>query len=181
MGTLSNARVGFPLWRFTVIHGPLLSIACLVAGWSILPATARAEDKDVKPIATVQDESRSGRVGSFDIKRNGVAIRSAEELVALTSKAKSATDAVVQTEMEAELAKILKVDSIDWKKQMVVAVIAVQVDSIKTDGKDLTVNYTPYKEPPTLAIPATPKHLLLVDHVEGEVKFVQKIEKKEKE
>lgn len=160
---------------------PHLSVAVLATAL-LLTATARADDpKDVKPIATIKDISHSARMGPFEIKRHGMAVRNAEELVALTSKAKSATDPKIQKQMEAELAKLLKVEAIDWSKQMVVGVIGREVDSIKTDGKVLTVNYTPYKEPLQLAIPPTPKHLMLIERVEGEVKFVLKFEKKDKE
>ena len=126
----------------------------------LLTIAAPGQDtKDVKPIATAKGDSRDGRLGSFEIKRHGVAVRSAEELVALTSKAKSATDAAVQKEMEAELAKLLKVDAIDWKKQMVIAVISERFESLTTDGKALTATYVPYKEPVALAIPPAPKVL----------------------
>src|SRR5262245_4513558 len=126
-----------------MFRGPQLAVAFLTA-WLILPAVARAEDpKELKPIATAKGDSRDGRLGPFEIKRHGVAIRSAEELVGLTSKAKSATDAAVQKEMEAELAKLLKVESIDWKKQMVIAVISQRFESVTTDGKIVTAAYIP--------------------------------------
>jgi hypothetical protein len=155
-------------------RGLQFCVAGLVAV-AILPATTRAQDvKAVKPIATAKGDSRDGRLGPFEIKRNGVVIRSAEELVALSSKAKSATDPEVQKEMEAELAKLLKVETIDWKKQMVLAVIGEGFDSLNTDGKVLTATYVPFKEPLQLAVPPTPKVLVLTKRVEGEVKFVQK-------
>src|SRR5262245_13407804 len=160
-------------------RGPQLSVAFL-AVCLVLPAAALADDaKDVKPIATAKGDSRDGRLGPFEIKRHGVAIRSAEELVALTSKAKSATDQAVQKEMEAELAKLLKVESIDWKKQMVVAVISGRFESLTTDGTALTATFVPYKEPLALVVPPTSKVMVLVERFEGEVKFVQKVEKKE--
>jgi len=152
-----------------------LSVAFLAAAWLVLPATALAEDaKKLKPIATAKSDSRDGRLGPFEIKRHGVAVRSAEELVMLSSEAKSAKDPKVQKEMEAELAKLLKVDAIDWNKQMVIAVISEQFESLTTDGKTLTATYVPYKEPPSLTVPPTPKVLVLIDRVEGEVKFVEK-------
>src|SRR5262245_11506402 len=152
-----------------------LSVAFLAAAWLVLPATALAEDaKKLKPIATAKSDSRDGRLGPFEIKRHGVAVRSAEELVMLSSKPESAKDPKVQKEMEAELAKLLKVDAIDWNKQMVIAVISEQFESLTTDGKTLTATYVPYKEPPSLTVPPTPKVLVLIDRVEGEVKFVEK-------
>src|SRR5436190_15432258 len=88
-------------------------------------------------------------VGSFALNRTGVVIRSAEDLVALSRKAESKKDPAVQKEMEAELAKILKVEAIDWRKHVVLGVIAEGFDSLKTDGKILTATYVPYKEPLT--------------------------------
>src|SRR5262245_6683742 len=137
--------------------------ASLATVWAILHATARADDaREVKPIATAKDDSRSRRIGSFDVYRDGMVIRSAEELVALTSKAKSAKEPEVQKEMETELAKLLKVEMIDWKKQTVVGLIGEKIDSLTTDGKVLTVTYIPYNEPAVRAIPPTPKILVLV-------------------
>jgi hypothetical protein len=157
-----------------VSRGPQFCITFL-AVWLILPTMARAEDtKELKPTATAKDKSRSASIGSFQLKTDGVVVRSAEELVGLTSKAKSAKDPAVQKEMEAELAKLLKVDAIDWKKQMVLGVIGEEFDSLKTDGKVLTATFVPFKEPPVRSIPATPKILVLIDRVEGEVKFVKK-------
>jgi hypothetical protein len=155
-------------------RGPQLC-AYLVAAWAILYAPARAEDaREVKPIATAKGDSRDGRLGPFEVKRHGVAVRSAEELVMLTAEAKSAKDPKVQRAMESELAQLLKVDAIDWNKQMVVAVIGEKIESLKADGKALTVTFVPFKEPLQLAVPPTPKIALLVERFEGEVKFVQK-------
>jgi hypothetical protein len=160
-------------------RGLQLCIACVVAV-AILPATTRAQDaRHVKPIATAKGDSRDGRLGPFEIKRNGVVVRNAEELVALSSKAKSATDSAVQKEMEVELARLLKVETIDWKKQMVLAVISERFESLTTDGKVLTATYPPYKDPLALAVPPTPKVLVLIERFDGEVKFVQKVQKKE--
>jgi hypothetical protein len=155
-------------------RGPQLCVACLVAAWVILPATTRGEDaKELETIATAKGNSRSASIGSFQLKRDGVVIRSAEELVALTSQAKSAKDPEVQKEMEAELAKLLKVDGIDWSKQTVLGVIG-GFDSLKIDDKVLTATYVPFKEPGGRVVPETPKILVLTERFEGEVKFVPK-------
>jgi hypothetical protein len=76
--------------------------------------------------------------------------------------------------MEAELAKLFKVEAIDWKKQMVLGAICERFDSLKVDGKGLTVTFVPYQEPPARSISRTPKILVLVNRVEGEVKFEKK-------
>ena len=151
------------------------SVACLVAGWMILPAMARAEDsRELKTIASARDYSRSSSIGSFRLDRTGVVIRSAEELVALSRRATAAKDLAVQKEMEAELAKLLKVGAIDWSKQIVLGVIGERFDSLKTDGKVLTATFIHFNEPLTRAIPPTPKILVLIERFEGEVKFVPK-------
>lgn len=157
-----------------MVHASRLSVAFLLA-WLILPVAALADDaKDVKPIAAAKDTSRSARIGSFYLGTDGVAIRSAEELVTHSTKAESAKDAAVQKEMEAELAKLLKVDAIDWKKQMVLGVISDDFSSLKLDGKVLTATFMAFKEPGGRAAPLAPKVLVLIERHEGEVKFVKK-------
>ena len=143
-------------------------VVCLAAAWAILPATSRAQDaKELKPLATAKDNERRASIGPFLLKRDGVIIRSAEDLVALTNKAKSANDPAVQKEMEAALSKILKVDAIDWKTQTVLGVIGEDFDSLKTDGKILTATYIPFIEPLARAIPKTPKVLVLIEPLRG--------------
>src|SRR5438445_8120940 len=95
-------------------RGPRLPVAFVMAACSVLPAALADDTKELKPVATARDNSRSASIGPFLLKREGVVIRGPEELVALTDKAKSAKDPAVQQEMEAELAKLLKVDRIDW-------------------------------------------------------------------
>jgi hypothetical protein len=171
-----------------------LSFAFLAVAWFVLPSLARAEDtKELKPIATVKsggqskvinpNDPNSGSVtpniGSFELETTGVVVRNAEELVALTSKAKSSKDAAVQKEMETELAKLLKVETVDWNKQMVLGMIAEGFESLKIDGKVLIVTYVPFNMLPLRgARQDPPKNLVLVERFEGEVKFVKK--KKEK-
>jgi hypothetical protein len=141
----------------------------------VFPAPAPADDaREVKPLATAKDDARSASFGPFLLKTDGVVIRSAEDLVGLTARAKSAKDPAVQKEQEAELAKLLKVETVDWKKQMVLGVIGEKFDCLIVDGKTLTVTFVPFKEPGIRGIPPTPKVLVLVERVEGEVKFVRK-------
>jgi hypothetical protein len=157
-----------------MLRGPCLCVAFFVAAWSVLPAALADDAKELKPIATAKDNSRSASIGPFLLKTDGVVIRTAEELVALTTKAKSAKDEAVQKEMEAELAKLLKVETIDWNKQMVLGVIGEGFESLTTDGKVLTATFVPFKEPGGRAAPPAPKVLVLVARFEGEVKFVKK-------
>jgi len=162
-------------------HGLQLSVACLLAAWVILPATARAEDaRELKIIASAQDSTRAATIGPLQLDElGGVVIRSAEELVAFSSKAKSAQDPKVQKEIEAELARLLQLDAIDWSKQMALAVRGepgtkadkVRFDSLKVENKVLTVAWKVIPRPPH-AGPGTPIALILVDRFDGEVKFV---------
>jgi len=109
---------------------------------------------------------------------SGVVIRSAEELVAHSSRPDSAKDPTVQKAMQAELVKLLEVESIDWNKQMVLAVRGepgtkadrVHFDSLKVEGKVLTVAWKVKQRPPH-AGPGTPIALILVERFDGEVKF----------
>jgi hypothetical protein len=158
-----------------MFRGTQLTRALVVSVWMVLPAAARAEDtKELKPTATARDDTRSTSIGSFEIKKEGVVVRSAEELVGLTEKAKSAKDPAVQSALETELTKLFKVDAIDWNKQIVLGVIGEGFDSLNTDGKVLTATFVPYKEPPGRGVPRTPKFLVLIERFEGEVKFVKK-------
>jgi hypothetical protein len=161
-------------------RGLQLCVAYLVAAWVILTATARAEDaKELKIIASAQDSPRAANIGPVQLNDyGGVVIRSTEELVALSSKAKSAKDPAVQKETEAELAKLLEVDAIDWSKQMVLAVRGepgtkadrVHFESLTVEGKVLTVAWKVRQRPPH-AGPGTPIALILVARFDGEVKF----------
>jgi hypothetical protein len=158
-----------------MLRGMQLASTFVLSVWLIIPTTARAEDtKELKPVATAKDRTLRASIGSFQLQTDGVVIRSAEELVALTTKAKSAKDPVVQKAMETELAKLLKVEAIDWNKQIVLGVIGEEFDSLKSDGKVLTATFVPFKEPGGRAVPPTPKILVLIDRFEGEVKFVKK-------
>jgi hypothetical protein len=147
---------------------------------AVLSVQLRAEDaQELKIIASVQDSVKEAAIGPVQLADyGGVAIRSAEELVALSSKAKSAKDLAVQKEIESELAKLLDVDAIDWSKQMVLAVRGepgtkadrVHFDSLKVEGKVLTVAWKVKQRPPH-AGPGTPIGLILVERFDGEVKF----------
>src|SRR5262245_33079983 len=108
-------------------RGLQLGVACLAAACAVLQAPLRAEDApEVKIIASAQDSPRAANIGPVQLNDyGGVVIRSAEELVAHSSKPDSATEPPAQKAAEAELAKLLDVDAIDWSKQMVLAVRGV--------------------------------------------------------
>jgi hypothetical protein len=153
---------------------PRLGRAGVVIVWLIVTAIAVADDKEVKPIATAKDADRTASLGPIRLEKDGIVIRGAEELVARTDRAKDAKDPAVQREIAAQVAKLLKVEAIDWKEQMLVGIIAQEVEALTSDGKVLTVTYRPYREPLARSVPRTPKTLFLVPRVEGEVKFVAK-------
>src|SRR5262249_21990435 len=109
--------------------------------------------------------------------------RSAAELVAATPfKNLDAPAQVVEKQATAELAKALKVDTIDWAKQMVIVVTAggrptggwkIDISAVKGKGKTVEVHWK--ATPPTgFATQAFthPSVVALTDRVEGEVKFV---------
>src|SRR5262249_23478156 len=100
----------------------LLAVTCLVAAWTaLLPLTLRAEEPMApKILASASDpDPVLVRLKKDD---SSVVIRSADELLAHSAKPDSAKDPAAQKAAEAELAKRLKVESIDWSKQMVLAV-----------------------------------------------------------
>jgi hypothetical protein len=161
-------------------RGLQLRVTCLAVTCALLQAPLHAEDApEVKIIASAQDSPRAANIGPVQLNDfGGVVIRSAEELVAHSSKATSAKDPAVQKEVEAELVKLLEVDAIDWSKQMVLAVRGVpgtkadrvHFDSLKVEGKVLIVAWKVRPRPPH-AGPGTPVALLLVSRFDGEVKF----------
>src|SRR5262245_35475010 len=125
----------------------LLSAGCLAA--VMVPITFAVQDaKELKLIASTTDaEPGLVRLKQID---SGVVIRSAQELVAHSAKPESAKDAAVQKAMEADLAKRLKVDSIDWSKHMVLVVQGhptkgeygtIKIEAPKIQGKMLVVTW----------------------------------------
>jgi hypothetical protein len=163
-------------------RGLQLSVACLAAAWAaMIPNMLRAqESKDLKIFASLDNLAGPIRLKKED---SGVVIRNSQELVAHSSKPGSAKDPAVQKKMESELAKLLKVDGIDWTKQMILAVnghqagyALIKFDSLKIEGKILTVTWK-QEERPALGI-SVPSGLVLVERFEGEVKFVPFAKKK---
>jgi len=162
-------------------RGLQLPLACLTLACAVLPAPLRAADApEVKIIASAQDSPRAASIGPVHLNDyGGVVIRSAEELVALSSKATSAKDPAVQQELEAELVKLLDVAAIDWSQHMLLAVRGVpgtkadrvHFDALTIEGQVLTVAWRVRQRPPH-AGPGTPIALILVSRFDGEVKFL---------
>jgi PrcB C-terminal len=119
-----------------------------------------------------------------DGKREGykLVLKTAADLVAATPFSKlDAPQQVVEKMATAELAKMLKVDNIDWTKQMLIVVTAgvkpsggfsVDITSLKVADKTLTVAWkiNPPKGLVTQAF-THPGQVVLVPRFEGEVKF----------
>ena len=99
----------------------LLLLCSLALGIAALPFALRAEEPKT-PEVVAGNGTSSPYLVKLKHPDTGVVIRSAEELVAHSAKPESAKDPAVQKATEAELAKFLKVESIDWSKQMVLAV-----------------------------------------------------------
>jgi hypothetical protein len=156
------------------------SVAGLAVAWAMMPMTLRADEpKEVKIIASASDpDPLLVRLKEED---SGVVLRSARELVAHSSKADSAKDPAIQKAMESELAKRLRVESIDWSKQMVLA-----VQGHSTTGEYGTIRFgppqirgkvlmVPWKQENRVSLASAagpPTGFALVERSEGVVKFV---------
>jgi hypothetical protein len=154
------------------------SLSCLLASLMVLLlSTVHAgEPMDVKIIASFGEPYSPIQVKKED---TGVVIRSAQELVSYSGKPNSAKDADAQKKLESEVAKLLKVERIDWTKQMILAVHghrskegsgAIKFRSLKIKDKVLHVTWQ-QEDRPSLGI-ANPRGLALVQRFDGEVKFV---------
>jgi sulfatase modifying factor 1 len=158
----------------------MVSAACLAAAWAVVPMALRAEEP--KGLTITASASASNPL-MVRLKKDdsGVVIRSARDLVAHSSKPDSAKDPAVQKAMESELAKFLNVETIDWGKQMVLAVRGhptngelgvIKFDPPKSEGKVLLIFWkqehhvtrAPHQGPPT--------GFALVERFEGEVTFL---------
>jgi formylglycine-generating enzyme len=159
----------------------LLSVACLVAAWATLVSLTlwAQEPKELKILASASDSSPL--LVGLKQDDNGVVIRGAEELVGVLSKTKSAKDPVVQKEIEADLARRLKVDRIDWSKQMVLAVQgsatrgeygSIKFDSPYIKDKVLVVPYHQENRTYRAAYQGPPTGFALVQSFEGRVNFL---------
>ena len=124
-----------------------ISLFCLSLNTPITPA---AEPRELRIYAQQGLNKDDGSLGPVKPQMREV-FRSAQELAANVNRAK-ANDAGFQKEVEASVASALKVKSIDWSKQMVVAariptlsqrmgLAPVEFTSLKVSGDQLTVSY----------------------------------------
>lgn len=160
----------------------LAGIVMLSAVGILVPTALRAEEaKELNIIAAAYDSPRETGIGPVVLgDEGGVVIRGIQDLVAMSGQPGAERDAAAQKELETELAKVLDVASIDWSKQMVLAVRGklgtrldrIHIDSLKVEGKVLTVAWKVKQRPPH-AGPGNPVSLILVDRFDDEVKFVE--------
>ena len=158
----------------------LVCVISVSTVWGFNPAYLSADEvREVNIIASAHDSPLEAGIGPIQLReRGGLVIRNANELVALSAKPNT-KDATERKELEAELAKVLDMSTVDWSKQMVLAVRGTQgtrldrihIDSLKAEGKVLTVTWKIKQRPPH-AGPGSPVSLLLVERFD-EVKFVE--------
>ena len=162
-----------------MIRSLLLSVACLAV--AILATVRAGEANDLKIIASFGESYSPIHLKKED---TGVVIRSPQELVAHSNKSDAAKDAEVQKKMVSEVAKLLKVESIDWTKQMILAVHghssgdgsgSIKFRSLKVKDKILHVTWQ-QEGRPSLGF-VTPRGMALVERFDGEVKFAPVVKK----
>ncbi len=114
---------------------------------------------------------------SPQLRASSVVIKRAEDVTKTMLKKLDADKA------NAELAKMLKVDSIDWKKQMVIVVsggerptggFSVEVKSLEVKDGKLIVHWklnSPGADDIVAQVITYPAQLILVDRFEGKVEF----------
>jgi hypothetical protein len=162
----------------------LRSLPLCAVGWAacatMIPVTLGAgEAKELKIVASASDPNPV--LVRLKQENSGVVIRSAQDLAAHATKPGDPKDLAIQKAMESELAKRLKLETIDWTKHMVLVVQghatqgeagSIKFESPKIEGKVLTVSWkqehratrAPYAGPPTA--------FALVERLEADVKFV---------
>ena len=124
-----------------------ISLFCFSLNTPITPA---AEPRELRIYAQQGLNKDNGSLGPVKPQMREV-FRSAQELAANVNRAK-ANDPGFQKEVEASVASALKVKSIDWSKQMVVAariptlptrggLAPVEFTALKVSGDQLTVSY----------------------------------------
>ena len=158
-------------------HDLRLSIVCLAT--AMFATTLRAEEsKELKIIASASDSS------PFLIRLKddgGIVIRSAQELVAQITSPDAAKGPESRKAIEAEVARRLRVEAIDWSKQMILAVQgrptrgeygAIKFDSPRIEGKVLVVQWKQENRAFRASYQGPPSGLALVERFEGEATFL---------
>jgi hypothetical protein len=169
------------------------TIASIDTGPTLAAGLSQAGDKDTRELKIIAKAPWSYASAKPDGNKEGhkLVLRSAAELVAATPFSKlDAPQQIVEKQAAAELAKALKVEGIDWGKQMLIVVTggvkptggySVEITDLKVAGKMLTVTWK-LNRPRGFATEAFthPGQVVLVPRFEGEVRFVVMAQKPEK-
>lgn len=173
----------------------LLVVGVLLLTSSRLPVLGADEPRALKVFASQSWSNASSKIGPLTFVRKSThdkatfVIRTAKDLAAVTWEAfkepKNADDAVLQKEVADQFAKLLKVDRIDWDKQMVIAIWdaanvrgprgGVEFVSFNVQGNQLTVRWK-LDEKRDGSYPV-PRGVALVDRFDGTVVFSPSAEK----
>ena len=177
-----------PFW-FVVVATTTLRVAVPVAegaapmGLAIV-AQASFVDGPLRPYINPADEPADPLVIKEWHEVYPLVIRSVEELVTISSKGREAKelaadkkDGALQEEVEQLLLTSLKLQAIDWEKQMVVAVLGKRAWrappkwkflSLKTDGDKLIVEISSDRGEFGCGVPWA---VAVVDRFDGEIEF----------
>lgn len=157
-----------------------ITFSCLqvVLGAILAVSVSADEARDLKVFAKVGFSNSDSTIGPLR-PRPHLVIRSAEEL-AFNKDPKKGKDPAFQKEVETQLAKLLKVDAIDWNKQMVVAVWypvepqrvglpPVDFVSFKVQGNQLAVSWA--LKGASGGCSPSPIGVALIERFDGQVLF----------
>ena len=140
-----------------------------------------ADGNEVKVLA--RGFWRADAKGEVGGGQQQLVLRSAGDLLSASGMAGKAADEALQKQVTAATAKLLKVDGIDWKKQMLVVVTggvqptggyAVEVTKAEVKDKVLTVHWKLNAPKPGALVTQAlthPGQVALLERFEGEVKF----------
>jgi hypothetical protein len=152
-------------------------VVSLVLGALSADTAKGGEDRELKILAR----------GVWPVRKDKpvqLVLRSAEELaVAHEIDPKDAKDKRMQSAVSEDVAKLLKVKAIDWKKQMIVVVTAgtkptagysIEVLTLAVKDKTLTVRWklnSPKPDAVVASVITHPSQMALVERFEGPVQF----------
>lgn len=124
------------------------------------PAAPGADPKEVKELKVITQASFVDSAPPFSSPKGGLlVVRSVEELVAESPQGRAAKDPAaarkdsdLQKAVEKQLVATLKVDKIDWEKQMVVVVSTDSGDNRRANPKVVVVTVKASGEKVTVAV-----------------------------
>jgi hypothetical protein len=170
--------------RFTRFFSAVVAVACAPLpshssaadpqDWKVIAKVASVGDKPAIPLTFKQDPKDVTKA------EHGVVLRGPADLAArYYADPKKAADPAEQAAATEWVAKVLGVETIEWSKQMLLAISAgltptpheVRVVSLRAKDGELTVTWDIVPRDGTGV--SDPRALLLVPRFEGEVRFVQ--------